>query len=295
MKKQLFDLLRDLSSILAGFKLAIIVIGYIGIGSLAKWVIEQWYPFTRWVWNNVIAYFNFPKITDVEKDALTAMVFFLPLGITAAIYRIKKIEEEVSLRVKITSLSLGVLFVYLICQNVINFILTNSIFDERFNKIAKKAYEVHNENSVEISIVVVVIIAWSLGRSLVMRKEGLADSILEKIDSKNNVFFTGILKLSWYFIRALHYYERSFRRIGYIFMIVLFTSYGGIILFLLISLDSYLPLISFIFVVFIVIISVFYAPRKLMLAAGALLAFVSASYAYEFYQIAKSFIESSPK
>ena len=47
IRDDLKSVLKELSSILAGFKLALIVISYFGLGSVAKWVISHWYPFTR--------------------------------------------------------------------------------------------------------------------------------------------------------------------------------------------------------------------------------------------------------
>ncbi len=118
IKNDLLLVLRELSPILAGFKLALIVTGWFGLGSVAQWVITRWYPFTRWVWDQVTAYFEFPELPVVVKDSLTALVFFLPLGIGALLSRNNNMTAGSILRHRLLAAFFGVLFLGLICKDV---------------------------------------------------------------------------------------------------------------------------------------------------------------------------------
>ena len=48
------------------------------VGPIAEWLNEYWYPITRQLWEVGFAYFGLIGISDVLKDYLTAIVFFLP-------------------------------------------------------------------------------------------------------------------------------------------------------------------------------------------------------------------------
>ena len=69
--------------------------------------------------------------------------------------------------------------------------------------------------------------------------------------------------------------------------------YGALALFAATDLDSYLPLVAVVFVFVSVFLSIFYTPTKLMIAAGASLAFISTAYAYELLLVTKRFIEGA--
>ena len=110
--------LLELSPILAGFKLALIVIGWFGLGSVASWVIERWYPFTRWVWDQMTEFFLWPTLPIVVKDSLTALVFFLPLGI-GAIFQARH-KDESRFRQRLLGTFFGCFFLVLICRDVLS-------------------------------------------------------------------------------------------------------------------------------------------------------------------------------
>ena len=122
MLKQFQELLRNVGALGVGFKLALIVSSYIGAGSFAKWVISVWYPATRRFWAIAAENLSFPVLTDSEKDALTALCFFIPFGISALITAIKGREIEADYAIEIERLSatiLGGAFFYLICRSII--------------------------------------------------------------------------------------------------------------------------------------------------------------------------------
>lgn len=82
MIKKLFD---EIGPLLAGFQIAGSIIGFFGIGAIAKWILEHWLPFTRWVWDEFFSFVNLPEISVQEKDALTTLAFFAPMAISSFI------------------------------------------------------------------------------------------------------------------------------------------------------------------------------------------------------------------
>lgn len=81
---QVFELMGP---VLAGFQVAAAIVSFFGVGAFANWIIENWFPFTRAVWTIILRYVTLPDITVAEKDALTTVVFFLPLAIYAVYSR----------------------------------------------------------------------------------------------------------------------------------------------------------------------------------------------------------------
>jgi hypothetical protein len=73
------EVLTIAGPVVAGFQLAVAVIGYVGVGALASWVVSVWFPFTREMWQLLIQYMKLPfHLTNIEKDSLTTLVFFYP-------------------------------------------------------------------------------------------------------------------------------------------------------------------------------------------------------------------------
>jgi len=74
--------LEFLGPILAGFQAAAALVGYAGLGAFAKWVADNWFPFTRALWEKLISYLDLGiDLSAAQKDALTTAVFFLPMVI----------------------------------------------------------------------------------------------------------------------------------------------------------------------------------------------------------------------
>lgn len=117
-KNDVKSVLVELSPILAGFKLAVIVIGYFGLGSVAKWVISYWYPFTRWVWDSVANLLYLPIFPVIVKDSLTALIFFLPLG-GAALWRKVAGRTGEGDSHRVLGAAFGSLFLIIICKDVL--------------------------------------------------------------------------------------------------------------------------------------------------------------------------------
>lgn len=123
MSENLRGLLSEFSALLAGFKLGMILIGWFGFGSVAKWVIEHWYPFTRWIWDMVAISFNFPALPIAVKDSLTALVFFLPLGLTALFLPRSEDAANQSKAIRLVALFLGIALLLVVSKDAIGEIL----------------------------------------------------------------------------------------------------------------------------------------------------------------------------
>ncbi len=278
MKSSPWNVLREMSAILAGFKLAVILIGYFGAGSLAKWIIEQWYPFTRWLWENVFAYLRLPEITDVEKDALTAIAFFLPLGIAASVARLLGRREETAPATRVASASLGIVFVYAICSNVILFVLANAKLDEQL----VLSVTALSENVGIVLAVMLANVAAAIGLGWVMSRAMAGATRVGQ--ARLYRVLLGI---------ASKWPSKVFVAANRTVVVVVMVLYGILGLFAAMDLESYLPLAAIVLVSLSVLSSIFYTPTKLMLAAGASLAFISAAYAYEMVVWAKGAIEGA--
>ena len=341
MKDTLIKIFRDFSAILAGFKLAIIVISYFGFGSLAKWVLEQWYPFTRWMWDNVFAYLNLPEITDIEKDALTAIFFFLPLGATAIIAPSNRIRDLDSPRIQLISAPLGLLFIYAICGNLITFVLsTVNVKDQ----LLSFAVDVFSNN---YAFVLSVLAGYAIS-SIVLP---IGNRIIQREFLRRKVLRRWLQNLSRFDLKAVSFLEHFTERIlkllqqivpkavqrivfkpaeraapwpvqrivpklderiaskpvqriipklgrgiaiaNRVLLILLVVVQITVALHITTDTDSYLPLFAIGLVIVSVILSIFRTPRKLMMAAGASLAFISTAYAYEILILTKGFIEDA--
>jgi hypothetical protein len=85
---QIAKAIRNFSAMLAGFQLAISLVGFFSLTALAKWIVSEWIPFTRWVWDQISLRFNLPIFSDIEKDALTNLAFFTPMAISSVVFYI---------------------------------------------------------------------------------------------------------------------------------------------------------------------------------------------------------------
>jgi hypothetical protein len=126
IKEDIILILKELSPILAGFKLALILISWFGLGSVASWVISYWYPFTRRVWDLVCDYLSIPVFSDLVKDSLTALVFFLPIGVSSISCRHSL--DGGSLKIRFLGAFFGFFLLFVICRDVFLAIYTSVDF-----------------------------------------------------------------------------------------------------------------------------------------------------------------------
>ncbi|WP_299879068.1 hypothetical protein [uncultured Cocleimonas sp.] len=100
---------------LASFHVATYIVSFFGVGAVAKWISEQWFPFTRWLWTELFIwaeqYISLPLFNDVEKDALTTALFFSPLGIYAMFF---KKDHPLDDKYKIAAIFIGLFFVIVV-------------------------------------------------------------------------------------------------------------------------------------------------------------------------------------
>lgn len=119
--------LDDIGPLFAGFQIAASVVGFFGIGVVAKWIIENWLPFTHWVWGELLTFLHLPSISIAEKDALTTLAFFAPMAISSFItYTAPKETEGTSnadagkeIRLRVYATLMGIAFMILIGGRVI--------------------------------------------------------------------------------------------------------------------------------------------------------------------------------
>ncbi len=111
---------QEIGPILAGFQLATAFVGFFGIGAFASWVLVRWRPFTHWVWDNFFGWLQLPAITEPEKDALTAVVFFLPMAFWSLIRRFYfEAEDIVTLFTVLAATIASLGFVFLVGGSLI--------------------------------------------------------------------------------------------------------------------------------------------------------------------------------
>lgn len=272
IRSDLRSISQEFSSILAGFKLALIVISYFGLGSVAKWFISHWYPFTRWVWDVLCNYFTLPIFPDVVKDSLTALVFFLPLGITAFIEFSRRDINQNKNTHRFFGAFFGLFFVVLICKDALSVIasavLENAASGFIFNFLTRLNDLLINLPSWYYVVTFVVYTIFAASIYFSTRKNRNFYSLLMKSIRRSN--FTVLILIS----------------IGLILTIgASFFSVESAILFA-VSIMLIILLILFAAVAF--------APRKLFVAAGAGIAFIVAALLFEFAVWLIAFIETAP-
>ena len=122
------DLFRSASQLLAGLKLTAAFMTFFGIGTIGQWLITTFYPFTRLLWGDFLHWLKLPDISNLEKDALTALLFFLPLGISnlisAAFSNRDGIETTDGRSAdRLSAIVFGMLFFLIICGGLITNLL----------------------------------------------------------------------------------------------------------------------------------------------------------------------------
>jgi hypothetical protein len=285
VKDDIKSVLRELSPILAGFKLAVIIIGYFGLGSVAKWVISYWYPFTRWVWDRVADLFFLPEFPVIIKDSLTALLFFLPLGVTAIWQWFSgKTDSKDSHRVM--GAVFGILILIVICKDVVSSIISSistSMQDPLVSSLLTSFSKFGYSDVMRIGFGFGIAIAFSLA-ILFLDSRRIENTFLVKLKS----FFDGLQS----------FIKRSRKTI--IISYAVFTPIGLTTVFYeLISKSdpSYaIAVVVSIGILFLILLSlllaILYAPKKLYVTTGAGIAFVLAAAFFEAFIVAKSFMES---
>jgi hypothetical protein len=285
IRSDLKSVFRELSPILAGFKLGLIVISYFGIGSVAKWVISHWYPFTRWVWDLFCEYFTLPTFPDVVKDSLTALLFFIPLGVTSLIEFRKKSDDENSTKHRFFGAFFGFLFLAFICNEALSAIATAvsessaiTSFDSVFLRFSESFLK--GFNAVPVWVHVAFLGAY-------LASSGALAFYINKSEVRRNRF-TRIIRQST---------KLSFQLLSAISFLLLLISVGLPMTGLLYGGEiAVLVSIAIMLITFAILLAaVAFAPRKLFVTAGACIAFVVAAMCFEFVVWLIDFIEKAPQ
>ena len=125
------DLFRSASQLLAGLKLTAAFMTFFGIGTIGQWLISTFYPFTRLLWSDLLSWLKLPDISNLEKDALTALLFFLPLGVSSAIsalFKQDEVDSQDALRAdRTTAIIFGTLFFLIVCGGLITNLLRREL------------------------------------------------------------------------------------------------------------------------------------------------------------------------
>lgn len=281
------SIFRELSPILAGFKLAVIVISYIGIGSVAKWILFYWYPFTRWVWAQATLSLGLPELPIPVKDSLTALIFFLPLGTIALANRIRPQPDSSSGIYRALSLLLGLAFLYFVCKDA---------FTEIMRSVAENSSQrqAHSRVDVIVRYLDSEVLGISLKDLLIAIPVGLFTifSVVLLIPERWSIQKT----------TAIQKLRRASLNSGLrVILMIIFSLFQILYLFLSIGLLRYnniftTPVIFSILILLVsllcIILAVSYAPKKLFISMGAAVAFIFAALLFEIFLLMLGFIES---
>ncbi len=284
LKKNIKAIFKDLGSLLAGFKIALIVVASFGFGSVAQWCIEQWYPFTRWVWDKLCMLITIPPFPDVIKDSLTALVFFIPLGIAVLIQIFSKSKNhDVSHRA--LGACFGIIFLFLICKDVLTSIaeglasiapraIAENPFFAFIDGLSKFFINIPNWVVVLLVLVYIFICGFILFSRKRMTNIGIARQLLILLKRRSYFIANAIINITilvivfGYSFAQIAASDTTFRPIAVAFLIMLI-------------------------ILTLIVLAVIVIPKKLYVTMGAAIAFISTALAFDILLIVKRFIESA--
>lgn len=89
------QLLRRLSVYTAGFQVYSTLTGILALGTVGNWIATHWHGITRAFWDLLLVKILALdwRLSVLEKDALTAVVFFLPMGVLSFVYVAKEADS----------------------------------------------------------------------------------------------------------------------------------------------------------------------------------------------------------
>lgn len=274
-KSSATELLKESSAILAGFKLAVIVLSYIGLGSVASWFVENWYPFTRHIWDTVSSSLGLPQIPLLVKDSLTALVFFIPLGVTALYQIFVPPENRPTVAFKTMAAILGVFLFILVTKNVLSAIILSLDLD---NSTLNDSPTIRLVFLILLSILTIFALSSDNGWTSI---DTFIEGVIGKFIDDLNLY---VQLTVMFFVLALGIY---------------FVYLGSVHLNLQLELEKIdlrhelnIAVLLLGATVFLIWLAAFFAPRKLYVATGASFAFVLAALIFEIILRFKSYIEA---
>ncbi len=284
LDKNIKAIFKELGSVFAGFKIALIVIAYFGFGSVAKWCIEQWYPFTRWVWDKLCMLITIPPFPDVIKDSLTALVFFIPLGIAVLIQIFSK-SKNYNVSHRALGACFGITFLFLICKDVLSSIaeglasiapraIAENPFVSFIDDLSKFFINIPNWVLVLLALMYIFTFGFVLFSRKRMTNIDIARQLLILLKRRNYLIANIILHstilviIFGYSFAQIAASDTTFRPIAVAFLIMLI-------------------------ILVLIVLAVIFIPRKLYVTMGVAIAFISMALAFDIFLIAKRFIESA--
>lgn len=299
-------IIDEIGPALAGFQIAVSIIGYFAIGAIAKWIIENWFPFTRWVWDELFQKLNLPDLSVAEKDALTTVAFFMPMAISSVYSwrekNMSKSDEVISenienreARYRIYAALIGAFFMIVVGGSVINdvFVLFGNVgaeltLDEEKNKHILDPEFFANFGLIISVLTAVMMIAfalyWLIQRS--SRLDNKTKQTLEKVSRRAKPIFTqtastALASTLASIVSAL----TSLLSFG--------TMLGGIIASA--SQLGFIRTASPILILLSLITTVFLHPKRLLQTAGVVVALIVASVGWDAAVFVVKMVESVPK
>jgi hypothetical protein len=224
---------------------------------------------------------SLPVFPIIIKDSLTALVFFLPLGITAVIQLLGKKNSDVTHRVM--GAVFGALFLFIICKDIVA-----SIYDSLFLSVQTLSSSKGSKFPIWATAVLFFIYLFLAGIAAYLLKKA------RNADPKERL-------LTWIKLgenKFIRYVEKNRLRmfsIGLAISGVFIWVYGSSLVrefgpTLAPSITGAMAILMIIIVS--LLLAIIYAPRKLYITTGAAIAFVLAAILFEAFITAKSFMES---
>ncbi len=261
------ELLEVIGPILAGFQITAALIGYVSVGSLASWVIKVWFPVTRAMWENIKLYFALPiHLTDLEKDALTTIAFFTPITISALMRRRGAVTPR---SIQIAALFTAIAFAWIVGRQLLSDVL--------------HVFKYFGGDFFAVMIVVFLIpalIAGSLLATVVALEYFKVDS--ELADPGRTTIGAWFARIREWLIQKLDYNVGSKISLAVLAVILLCTV--GVQIYIMYSYFSDVGVIRGVAVITfmaMLVITVFFSPKRLFYTLGAFLAFALSAGLWE--------------
>ncbi len=303
MRKKLANILiNDISSLFAGTQLAFLIVSFLGLGGLANWIIEYWFPLTRLLWDKVFTFMNIPEITTQEKDSLTTIAFFVPMAISSfANWKANNISDrtpkregnqtpllENEKRHKIYAAAVGAIFIYIVGQSVLQGmgVIILNVISMMSDRLTQTIFGI--KNLANMVLFYGLLVAISIGAALYMTRRERYDSI-EKLLHEH--------KLPEESIRDFNKKNRFQRKVlvwilFVLFAVIFITLFSG----LAVAAKQLGPIRSAapVLVLILICATVLLNPVKILKTAGIVIMLILSNYIYILIEFFRNAVENIP-
>ena len=294
MAKQPF--LKEAGPIFAGFQIAVTLIGSIGIGAFASWITTYWFPFTRWAWGGLFDWINLPQVSAAEKDALTTLMFFLPMAATSFLFKNSNHQSEdvaelnPSLQ-RAMAFGIGVIILYIMAGSVFSeaIIVLEATSESQLADLASSQY-------VRDYFPYISSILYSI--PVILRPHVFTYQI-KMIPLFGRTLYYTIVR-NYYFRKYILWSKRHTKTTRKISMIIILVMVALVLFALGLPYAMNAVELGFIIIVSILLIllslalTVLFDPDRLMKTAGVVIAIVLASILWDVGMIIVNFVETAP-